>query len=266
MKEREMGVLRTLAERLSRGRVLRRYLPERFGRDPIYVSPDSALRYWRRDLRCVGGDLFAFVDEFVEPGHVVWDVGANVGLLAFSAAGKAGPSGEVVAIEADAFCVGLLRRTARAASGQRSRVEVLPAAVSDRLGIADFHIARRGKSANFLGSSKGSSQTGGIRETVQVITITLDWLLGIRTLPNVVKIDVEGAEGGVIEGSERLLSEVKPVILCEVSEDNAENVTDRLRSNGYRLYDFENRPGGEIQRATYNTLAFPPGPGFSQIS
>jgi hypothetical protein len=39
--------LRHLAERFSRGVILRRHLPKQFQSLPLYVSPEAGLRYWR---------------------------------------------------------------------------------------------------------------------------------------------------------------------------------------------------------------------------
>jgi len=38
-------MLRSVLERLSRGRVLKRRLPAEFGAVPIFVSPDAAMRF-----------------------------------------------------------------------------------------------------------------------------------------------------------------------------------------------------------------------------
>jgi FkbM family methyltransferase len=235
--------------------VLQRRLPPRLGGDRVFVSPDSSLSYWRRNLDLVGKDLFDFAEEFVREGDVVWDVGANVGMFTFASAFCAGSSGCVVAIEPDIFLVDLLRMSAASMSENRAKVVILPAAASESLCIADFHIAKRGRSANYIATSIGSSQTGGVRETVSVIAITLDWLMERLPLPRVLKIDVETAEAIVLAGAEQLLSKAKPVILCEVSEENQNACTRILKSHGYSFFNFENRLGGKIEMAAWSTLA-----------
>jgi FkbM family methyltransferase len=251
--------MRTLLERLSRGKVLRRRLPDRLGADPVYVSPDAALTFWRCDLDAISRDLFDFAEEFVKQGDVVWDVGACAGPFTFASAFRAGSTGHVVTVEADTFQVGLLRRSAASRSAGRAKVTILPAAASDSVGVAEFQVSKRGRSTSHLASSKGSSQTGGVRETVSVVTVSLDWLAERLPPPRVLKIDVEGAEAAVLAGGQRLVSQAKPVVLCEVAGENAEVCTQFFKSHGYSLYDFDNRRRGEIDKAAWNTLAIPAG-------
>jgi FkbM family methyltransferase len=248
-------MFRAFLEMLSRNRVLRRRLPPRLGGDAVFVSPDSALEFWKWDLDHGSRDLFAFAEEFVKPGHVVWDVGANVGMFTFASAFRAGQSGQVVALEPDLFLVGLLRRSVASMSTERARTTIIPAAVSDSLGIAELHVARRGRSTNHLASSKGSTQAGGVRETVTVLTVALDWLAERFPRPDVLKIDVEGAEANVLQGAENLISGSKPLILCEVSEANADYCTRFFQSHGYDLLDANDRNRGKIDRTVFNTLA-----------
>jgi len=250
--------VRALAERLSRGRVLKRQLPARFGGAPIFVSPDAALRFWRKDLAKCDPPLFDAADELVRPGDVVWDVGANVGLFTFAAAARAGATGRVLAVEADQWLVSLLRRSASCQPASSAAVSVLSAAVSDRVGVAEFCIAKRGRCSNYL-RGLGGSQTGGERERQWVITVTLDWLLGWFPAPAVLKIDIEGAEVLARRGAERVLGEARPRLLLEVYDENADEVGAILHGYGYRLFDAEARPEGRtpLSRPAYNTLALP---------
>jgi hypothetical protein len=92
---------------------------------------------------------------------------------------------------------------------------------------------------------------------VTVPTLTLDWLLDHFSPPQVLKIDVEGAEIAVLRGAGKLLSEVRPVALCEVSEENAEECTKVFASLSYEIYDFGCGQRTPLSRAVFNTLAIP---------
>ncbi len=253
---------RAMLERLSRGRVLKRRLPPDLGGHTLLVSPDAAMKLWRRDLRQVDPLLLRLARELVRPGATVWDVGANVGLFAAAAAFLAGPAGRVLAVEADDWLAGLLRRSAAGVPADHAPVEVLSAAVAASLGVADFLLASRGRAANHLAGVPGSTQAGGTRGVQKVVTVTLDWLLGWFPAPDLVKLDVEGAELECLKGAARLLARERPVVLCEIADDNAAAAGELLAAAGYEIYDAAQLPAARrpLAAPVWNTLAVPAPP------
>jgi FkbM family methyltransferase len=249
-----MGRLRTFAEKMSRKRVLVRHLPKDLDSARIYVSPDSSLRLWQPRLQ---SDLFDLAREFVHPGDTVWDIGANVGLFTIPAAQKAGPGGNVIAIEPDIWLASLLQRTAAAQPSTFAPINIMPVAVSGSVGIETLHIAKRGRASNHLSSVAENSQAGGTRETFKVLCITLDWLLEQTHPPTLVKIDVEGSELNLLRSSHSLLSKVRPILLCEVRDRTRAEITGIFKTYNYRLYDWNSTPRVEVQTAAFNTLAIP---------
>jgi FkbM family methyltransferase len=195
---------RAFLEKLTHRLTFRRYLPRPFRPVRIYVSSEGGLRYLRPSMSSVDPDLLSLAAELVEPGDTVWDVGANIGLFSFAAAMAAGASGRVLALEPDTELVRLLRKSA-GTNHDIAPVEILPAALMDEVGVGRFHIARRNRSTSHL-DGFGTSQTGGVRSTELVPTVTLDWLADHFPLPRVLKIDVEAAELAVLRGGERVLS------------------------------------------------------------
>ena len=246
--------LRTMAEQATHRFVVRKRLPPPFDARRIYVSSEGGLRYLRRHLDGVDPTLLRLAAELIRPGHVVWDIGANLGLFSFAAAVAAGPRGRVLAVEPDAVLVGLLRRSA-AESRYHAPVEVLPTAVADDLGVSRFHIARRNRSTSHL-DGFGTTQTGGVRATELVPTVTLDWLATFFPLPDVIKIDVEAAEVKVLAGGSDVLRR-HPAIICEVAGSNATAAGEILAAHGYTLYDGEQPAAKRIAThvAPPNTLA-----------
>jgi FkbM family methyltransferase len=256
-----MRPLRTLAEKISRNRVLLRHLPQDFNSAPIYVSPDASLQHWNPRLH---SDLFDLARQFVHPGDTIWDIGANVGLFTIAAAQKAGSHGSIIAIEPDLWLAALLQRTATLQSPTAAPIRILPVAISNALGIQTLHIANRNRNSNHLASIAEHSQAGGTRETHQVLCITLDWLLehnpehaSPENPPSLIKIDVEGAEIDLLHGAHRLLTEVRPILMCESQHRNRPEVTTILRQYNYKLYDWDTNPRVEVQTAAFNTLAIP---------
>ena len=253
-----MGIARRAVERLSRGKVFRRRLPQRFGGAEFYVSPESGLRYLRPNIESVDPALLGLAAELIKPGAVVWDVGANLGLFSFAAAGLAGPKGRVFSVEPDTYLVGLLRRSSRLRNTQAAPVEVVPCAVSDALSLATFNIATRARASNFL-AGFGHSQTGGVRETQRVLTITLDWLATQIPAPDLIKIDAEGVDFLVLKGASELLRNRKPILIFEGGDEIAEQSAALLLPLGYTLFDGELPPEQRrpLTRATFCTLAIP---------
>jgi FkbM family methyltransferase len=256
-----MGI-RRWAEVLSRGLVLRRRLPHEFQDLRIYVSPEASLRYWRRDLGKVDPMLCDMARELVKEKNVVWDVGANVGLFSFCSSALAGAAGRVLAIEPDFWLAHLLTRSAQELprqSGTTAPVTVLCAAAAEQTGVSGFEISERGRAANHLADTSGSTQSGGSRYSQQTVTVSLDFLLEHFPAPSVLKIDAEAAEVKVLKGSSRLLREVRPLIWCEVSPENSEVAAEILLGAGYDIFAAALPPAKrtKLRRASWNTLAIP---------
>lgn len=248
--------VRRIAERLARGRTLWRRLPRDLSRAPLLVSPDAALQLVKPGDAAFDPMLLRFCREDVAPGAVVWDVGANVGIVSLGAAVR---GAEVLAIEPDPFLGGLLRRTAAHPENRSRGIDVLGAAVAAAPGTARLAIAGRGRASNFLENFGGRSMAGGMRESCLVPLLTLDLLLQDRRSPDLIKIDVEGAEVAVLDGARHLLETARPTVLIEVSGETGPEVLARFAGLGnYRVFDFET--GAECidgKRTGMNLIARP---------
>ena len=121
---------------------------------------------------------YAAFREAVRPGSVVLDVGANVGSYTLLFAMWTGPEGRVFAFEPAPDAREGLRRHL-ALNDLADRVEIVPAAADDLAG-----------------------------QMIDVKTTTIDAFCQERNIrPDVVKIDVEGAEADVLEGARRVLAQ-----------------------------------------------------------
>lgn len=218
------------------------------------VSSEAGLRYLKWSLSGVDPTLLRVAYESVEPGHVVWDIGANIGLFTFAAASRAGRHGQVVSVEADTWNADLLRRSAVLQPETSAPVVVVPLAVADESGVVSFEIATRNRSTNAI-VGLASSQAGGVRERHLVPTTTLDILAEQFPLPHVLKIDVEGAEALVLRAASRVLA-ARPVVFCEVTAGNADAVRNALVPHGYRFHDaVAIRPRPAVRTPPFNLLA-----------
>lgn len=223
---------RRLAELASRNVVTRSRLPARFGRRRIFLSPGNQLAALKFGDAKFEAYLLGFVDRFVTSDSVVWDIGANMGTFSFPAAHVASYT---LGFEPDPFNMRLLQRTREA--NRDLDVEFLPVALADKVGTSRLNIPERGRAANSLEHVNFSTQMGGVRGSLAVITVTTDWVLDHFPAPTFVKCDAEGAELMILQGSNKLLSEVRPVIVIEMPSENAVACTEIFHRNGYSLFN-----------------------------
>lgn len=196
-------------------------------------------------------DLQRAFSETLKPGQVVYDVGANVGFMTMVAARLVGPEGAVVAFEPS-------RETGRQLLSQIElngfkNVTLVRAAVSDRVGTASF-TTHEFSDMNRLAEL---GTTAGI-ETVP--TTTLDAIALAHRPPNMIKLDVEGAEILVLRGATRVFREHRPILLAEIhSEQLNREFRPLMREFGYRV-EFPGG-GGEVDVDRYErfVLARPAG-------
>ncbi|NEZ65800.1 FkbM family methyltransferase [Leptolyngbyaceae cyanobacterium CCMR0082] len=252
-------MIRKLVERLSREKYFIRNLPSEFSRTPLFVSPDAQLKYLKPGVEGFDKELLNIVSEYISKGDVVWDIGSNVGVFAFAAASIAGRNGHVLAVEPDIWLANLLQKSARLHANQNLSVDVLPAAIADSCGIANFLVADRGRASNALAKTGGRCQMGGYREKNLVPMFSLDDLLKISAKPNFIKIDVEGAEVNVLQGAQEILSDVRPVIYCEVGVPYRAEITEIFRAADYKIFDsgLPQASRFDIEKCGFNTLAYP---------
>lgn len=250
-------MIRQLVERLSRGTVIKRRLPAQFGRRPLYLSPDSALSYLKPQWAKASEPLLAAAAKYAAGARSVWDIGANCGVFTFAAAHVAGPNAKILAIEADPFLASLVQKSANESGNSDREINVVCTAVSDRQGLARFLVAQRGRSSSSLEQTGHRSQAGGTRYAQYVPTTTLDALLNHFASPDVVKIDVEGAEGLVLKGAQQILGSVRPLLYVEVGEEQSGEVSSIFHHYEYRMFNGDSCDTMLLKKCAFNTLAVP---------
>jgi FkbM family methyltransferase len=168
------------------------------------------------------------------PGGVFIDVGSNLGYTALLAAGIVGPSGRVIALDAQRECAEATRANARL--NGLSQVEVLHSAAAAQSGAAEVIVTQDPLWTRL--ASVGEHPLEVRRE--QVETTSIDDLVERFGLPavNVVKIDVEGAELDVISGMRRVLAGQRPFVIAEMHDRN-EPFARALADAGYRVVNLD---------------------------
>jgi FkbM family methyltransferase len=161
------------------------------GGETIRVDPGYRHLAWN-------AEEYAALKRHTRPGATVLDVGANVGSYTLLFAGWVGEAGHVYAFEpAAASRAGLERHLT--INGLSRRVTVRPEAISDRSGSAPFLDAGTHGDNRLVPAA-----TAGTRS---VPSLTIDEFCGASGLsPDVIKIDVEGAELPALRGARRTIA------------------------------------------------------------
>lgn len=168
------------------------------------------------------------------PGGVLIDVGSNIGGMALIAAAIVGPHGQVVALDPQVECVEAARTNAE--RNGYAHMTVVHAAAGAICGEAEIIVVA--DSLWTRAASVGEHELEVRRDRAPLITIDELVTSGQAKLPDVVKIDVEGAELDVIAGMERLLRDVRPVVICEMHGKNAA-FTEAMTRAGYRVTNLD---------------------------
>jgi len=187
----------------------------------------------------------------IEPGMVVGDVGANVGLLTLVCARATGPGGKVHAFEPEPGARRQLEKT-KALNGL-DWVEVHPLAAGREPGTTQFNVSPIiGHSSIYqLPEAEGSGRT------IDVQIARLDDVVSPRTPFDVVKIDVEGAELDVLAGMRghiaanpriALIAEFGPSHLARLAV-SPQSWWDAFASHGFAAFGIE-EPSGVCKPVT----------------
>lgn len=200
------------------------------------------------------------VKKAVKPGDVAVDIGANLGYFTLLFSSLVGPEGRVHAFEPEPGNFALLKRNVEA--NRRENVALVNKAVSDKTGKERLYISEENPGGHTIYSA-------GSRESVAVDAVRLDeYFASASPRVDFVKMDIQGAEGGALEGMAPLLRRNERVkILTEFwPEGLRKSGTDPgrflglLAADGFSLYDLK-AGRGEMTRTGVPDLLAAYGPG-----
>lgn len=194
-------------------------------------------------------EAIAFDDEYFKygapsAGDLVFDLGANIGLVAYALAQQVGPAGRVVSFEPDPDSLAYLRRNVARHSLEQVTIE--PFAIAPAAGKLEF-FAEGTITSGLASARKDSLMTQSMGSVITIDAITLADAVERHGMPAWIKMDIEGAEIDVISGARELLGSAHPHMVIDTShwvggETTAARVEQLLREIGYSVITEE--PGG----------------------
>jgi FkbM family methyltransferase len=219
---------------------------------PVRRAAVPVLRGNGRGLRVRFGEsaltrAFAPVEQSVENaiierlhvGDVFYDIGANIGWYSLLAARIVGPRGRVIAFEPSIDNAALVQHNA--AVNHFANVTTVCAALTDEdrwmtfLDTGNLQGRLDKDDSHAHGERHAKAERKPVKRRIPVPVAKLDsWLAQTgQPAPTLVKIDVEGAEAGVLRGMQRTLAHARPTLVIEL-HGTREQVADELDAAGYQ--------------------------------
>jgi FkbM family methyltransferase len=186
------------------------------------VAPWYKENFWEPPVQLALRDL-------CRPGHVVFDVGANFGGLTTVMSRMVGPRGVVCSFEASPRIVDKCQRNI-VLSGC-SNVQLFHTAVYHKsYGTVPIYLGSHLNDSIYTNKQSESA-------TYQVSTIALDdFVEHTGLVPDLVKMDIEGAEFDAVKGMNKTIKSAKPHLILETQPEDT-NCLDFLREAGYISID-----------------------------
>jgi len=179
------------------------------------VAGDPADTYFLSASQHAEGmaEIHAIASALLRPDGVVMDIGANIGLSVLTFAALL-PQGRIITAEPAPRTVQALRETL-ALNRLEDRVVVEAAAVSSAPGEALFD-ADAAHSAGSRIVTEGTMDRARLAPVAVPVT-TLDALVAAHGLTrlDLVKVDVEGFEGDVLDGAREAIARLRPTFILE---------------------------------------------------
>jgi FkbM family methyltransferase len=180
------------------------------------------------------------IDRTVVPGMTVADIGAQSGFYSLLLSKRVGAQGQVIAFEPLPANYRLLEENLRL--NKIENVIVCREAVADRNGTLNFQFPSDEPSL-IAGPVLAEDETG----TFDVPCVSLDDFVAGKPISfDLIKMDVEGAEGSVLAGATKTLQRLHPILIIELHHAGAQPrlhpVPVRLQAMGYSIEWLDERP------------------------
>jgi FkbM family methyltransferase len=222
---------------------------------PMHIRLRRNRSYWLRDPLVNEAFMVTAMRRLTHPGDIVFDVGANIGLF--------------VRLSIQQFCAGRVIAFEPASQNQvllyqnihlgncEDRVQVVRMALADYDGSDEFQIDDVSTATGTLnvvtrGKPSQARQQYGFPPATETVTVArLDTLMecGALPVPQVIKVDIEGAEERLLRGAARTLERHKPRLVIELHGDEVSRAVVRFLSQlGYSIFGFLGTDKGMIYK------------------
>lgn len=171
----------------------------------------------------------------------IFDVGANVGLTALTFAATQPDAGLVYAFEASEAACLVIRENA-ILNGYADRIRIINALVAEESGsVVELHWNYVAGNASMMYDAPSGTRSIPLSKATLALD---DFVDSTGIAPDLVKIDVEGAEARVVAGLSKTLQRHRPTLFIELHawpgmtlESNAQQIEAIISECGYEMTD-----------------------------
>lgn len=209
----------------------------------IFRGPSHGLRYriyptfglshlyggWEAEVQML-------LSQIVKPSMVCYDIGANYGMFSLLMARRVGAAGKVFSFEPMPEIGASLEENARL--NDLTNMHLVAAAVSNNVGEAQFVVGHHDGAGHLTSAGRGNREQTEKERKVTVSVTTVDAFVAEgNPLPDLMKIDIEGAESAALEGARQTLAARKPLLMIELHTPTEDvKVGALLRAAGYQAF------------------------------
>lgn len=178
-----------------------------------------------------------YINDLLQPGDNVIDIGANIGYYALIMAKKVGDSGSVFCFEPDKENHLILMKNIEN-NNYNNRVKIYNNALSDQNGKLKLYISETNRGDHRIYSSDQE------RDFIEINAIRLDDVEEIKNKKlKLIKIDIQGSEMIALNGMKNTILNSNPVVISEfwpkgirMSGKNPDDYVGFFLSNGYKMH------------------------------
>ena len=217
--------------------------------DNLYMYVDLSDEGISKDLFLFGKreeNMTKIFKSYLKPGQKIIDIGSNIGYYVLLEASIIKPNGMIYALEPDPHNVKILRKNVEINQCD-SIVYIENAAVSDKTGVAQLHLANR-SNLHTLTRVPEMDKYVKFKGSVEVPTFALDDFLEYKNIDprsiDVIRMDIEGHEVYALDGMKRTLKrsgpliffiEIHPKLIKQNPDYTYENFLENLKTYGFKL-------------------------------
>lgn len=177
----------------------------------INVDTQSFLEWYIFFYGAFRPEVSKLLNRMLRPGHVAFDIGANIGMHTLIMASRVGPTGKVVSFEPDPHPFGRLKRNL--ALNGLDFVDCRQAALSAKTETRTFFLHDE-TIGNFANASLYADNIGKATPSIEVEVLSLDDFVARNPVPrlDVIKLLAQGEEWNVLQGARATIERFRPKI------------------------------------------------------